>query len=93
MQRTRAELEDMSRDELSDRIMEMQDILKESLLVREAMQTLLNRLLTVKEDEVGHYAATNPAELSQVDRDIREAWAKVRHAVANPAGLVERRDD
>ena len=52
MQRTRAELDDMSRDELSDRILEMQDILKESLLVREAMQTLLNRLLTVKEDEV-----------------------------------------
>ena len=92
MQRTRAELDDMSRDELSDRILEMQDILKESLLVREAMQTLLNRLLTVKEPEVGHYAAANPAELSQTDRDIRAAWAKARHAVANPAGLVERQD-
>ena len=93
MQRTRAELDDMSRDELSDRIMEMQDILKESLLVREAMQTLLNRLLTVKEDEVGHYASINPGELEPAEREVREAWAKVRHAVANPAGLVERRDD
>jgi len=70
----------------------MQDILKESLLVREAMQTLLNRLLTVKEPEVAHYASANPAELSSDDRVIREAWAKARHAVANPAGLVERQD-
>ncbi len=92
MQRTRDELDDMSRDELSERILEMQDILKESLLVREAMQKLLNRLLTVKEPEVGHYASANPAELSHEEREIREAWAKARHAVANPAGLVERQD-
>ncbi len=88
MQRTREELEKMTPEELIERVLEMQDILRESLLVRNTMQKLINELLTLKSDEVTYYASLTPENQEQVA--LKEVWAEARHAVANPSGFIHR---
>jgi hypothetical protein len=88
MQRSRAELEAMTHDQLVDRILEMQDILREGLAVRDSLHHLLNDLLKAKAHEVEAYANALPSDLSQDDAELKNLWAKARHAVSNPLGLV-----
>jgi len=52
MQRTRAELEAMSHEELVNRVLEMQDMLREGLAVRDSLHAVLNMVLNAKADEV-----------------------------------------
>jgi hypothetical protein len=91
MQRTRAELEAMAHDDLVARVLELQDMLKEGLAVRDALHGVLNRLLNAKEDEVARYADGDPAALSEGEAELAEAWAAARHAVSNPLGLARAR--
>ena len=88
MQRTRAELEAMPHDDLIARVLELQDMLKEGLAVRDALHGVLNRLLNAKEDEVARYADGDPAELADDEAELADAWAAARHAVSNPHGLA-----
>lgn len=92
MQRTRAELEAMPHEDLVDRILELQDMLREGLAVRDSLHAVLNQVLLAKGDEVARFAESDGRELSETDRELREAWAAARHAVANPRGLVRRRE-
>ncbi len=88
MQRTRAELEAMAHDDLVARVLELQDMLKEGLAVRDALHGVLNRLLNAKEEEVARYADGDPAELDEAEAELADAWAAARHAVSNPPGLA-----
>lgn len=88
MQRTREELEQMGRDELVARVLEMQDMLREGLEVRNALHRVLNDILKVKADEVGAYADTPEEVLSPEESALKEAWARARHAVSNPPGAA-----
>lgn len=88
MQRTREDLERMSHDELVSRVLELQDLLREGLEVRNALHRVLNDILKVKADEVGRYADVSEAVLEPEEHALKEAWARVRHAVANPSGAA-----
>jgi hypothetical protein len=90
MQRTRTELEGMSRDDLVDRILEMQDMLREGLAVRDSLHAVLNTLLKAKADEVEHFASVGETGLELKDLELRKAWAQARHAVSNPYGLLKK---
>lgn len=88
MQRTREDLEKMSRDELVSRVLEMQDMLREGLEVRNALHRVLNDILKVKADEVGQYAELAETSLDPDEHALKEAWARARHAVSNPSGAA-----
>ncbi len=88
MQRTRAELEAMAHDDLVARVLELQDMLKEGLAVRDALHGVLNHLLNAKQEEVARYADGDPTEWDEEDAELAEAWAAARHAVSNPLGLA-----
>lgn len=88
MQRSKDELEEMSHGELVSRVLEMQDLLREGLMVRDALHHVLNDLLKAKAEEVGDYAALDSAQLSPEELAVKEAWARARHAVSNPPGLL-----
>ena len=49
MQRSRAELEAMTHAELVDRVLEMQDMLREGLAVRDSLHAVLNQVLATNE--------------------------------------------
>lgn len=89
MQRSEAELREMSHDELVRRVLELQDLLREGLAVRDSLHANLNRLLKAKEDELAHYAETPDARLSPEELALKRAWAKARHATSNPLGALE----
>lgn len=89
MQRTREDLEAMSHAELVSRVLELQDLLREGLEVRNALHRVLNDILRVKADEVGTYADVPETALGPEEHALKEAWARVRHAVANPSGAAE----
>jgi hypothetical protein len=91
MQRTRAELEAMPHDDLVARVLELQDMLKEGLAVRDALHGVLNTLLNVKADEVARFADASDAELGSEELEVKHAWAAARHAVSNPLGLMRTR--
>jgi len=91
MQRTRAELEAMAHDDLVARVLELQDMLKEGLAVRDALHGVLNRLLNAKETEVARYADGDLGALSEDEVELANAWAAARHAVSNPLGLARTR--
>ncbi len=91
MQRTRAELEAMSHEDLVFRILEMQDMMLEGLAVRASLHAVLNTVLNAKTEEVAHYADAPDAALSPEELEIKRAWAAARHAVSNPMGLTKRR--
>lgn len=93
MQRTRAELEAMAHDDLVARVLELQDMLKEGLAVRDALHGVLNTLLNAKQDEVARYADADPASWDEEDAELAAAWAAARHAVSNPIGLARARRD
>jgi hypothetical protein len=90
MQRTRAELEAMTHDDLVQRVLELQDMLREGLAVRETLHAVLNALLAAKEAEVAHYADLDPGA-SVEEGERKRAWAAARHAVANPLGAARAR--
>ncbi len=89
MQRTREDLEAMTHDQLVSRVLELQDLLREGLGVRNALHRVLNDILKVKAEEVGAYADASEAALGPGEHALKEAWARVRHAVANPPGAAE----
>ncbi len=93
MQRTRAELEAMSHDDLVHRVLELQDLLREGLGVRTTLHAVLNALLAAKDDEVARYADADEGKLSLEDQELKRAWAAARHAVSNPLGAARARQE
>lgn len=91
MQRTRAELEAMSHEDLVGRVLEMQDMLREGLAVRDSLHAVLNTVLKAKAEEVEHYASTGDGDLAPEEIELKRAWAAARHAVSNPVGLMRKR--
>ncbi len=89
MQRTKEELRAMEHAELVSRVLELQDLLREGLVVRDALHRVMNDLLKAKADEVEVYADADPQTLSADERRVKEAWAKARHALSNPLGVAE----
>jgi hypothetical protein len=90
MQRTKAELESMSHDELVERVLEAQDLLKEGLAVRDSLHAVLNTLLKAKATEVEHYASVDDTGLEHHEQELRKAYAAARHALSNPTGLLKK---
>jgi hypothetical protein len=93
MQRTRAELEAMHHDDLVHRVLELQDMLKEGLAVRDALHGVLNTLLNAKAEEVASYADADDDALDLEASELKHAWAAARHAVSNPLGLMRTRSE
>lgn len=93
MQRTRAELESMTHDELVARVLEMQDMLREGLAVRDSLHAVLNMVLAANEDQVARYAALSEDDLAPEEHERKKAWAAARHAVSNPVGLMRKRQE
>ena len=93
MQRTRAELEAMSHDDLVHRVLELQDLLREGLAVRRTLHAVLNALLAAKEAEVGRFADADDATLDLGEQELKRAWAAARHAVSNPLGAAKARQE
>jgi len=91
MQRTRAELESMTHAELVERVLEMQDMLREGLAVRDSLHSVLNEVLAANEDQVLHYADLEDDGLGPEEHDRKKAWAAARLAVANPVGAMRKR--
>ena len=91
MQRTRAELEAMTHDDLVQRVLELQDLLREGLAVRETLHAVLNALLAAKEQEVAAYAEADASRLNVDEAELKRAWAAARHAVSNPLGAARAR--
>ena len=88
MQRTKEDLERMNQAELVARILELQDLLREGLEVRNTLHRVLNDILKVKADEVSRYADVAETALDPDECELKTAWARVRHAVANPSGAA-----
>lgn len=80
----------MTHDELVERILELQDMLREGLAVRDSLHAVLNTLLNAKADEVAYYASVPEAQLDQEGLELKRAWAAARHAVSNPYGLMRK---
>lgn len=91
MQRTRAELETMSHEELVNRVLEMQDMMREGLAVRDSLHAVLNTVLNAKADEVARFADAPDASLDPEELELKKAWAAARHAVSNPMGAARKR--
>ena len=91
MQRTRAELEAMSQEDLVNRVLECQDMLREGLAVRASLHAVLNTVLNAKSDEVARFADSSDATLDPQELELKRAWAAARHAVSNPLGAARKR--
>ena len=91
MQRNRAELEAMSHEELVDRVLELQDMLREGLAVRDSLHAVLNKVLNAKSDEVARFADPADASLDPDELELKRAWAAARHALSNPLGAARKR--
>lgn len=91
MQRTRAELEAMTHDDLVQRVLELQDLLREGLAVRGTLHAVLNALLAAKDEEVARFADADATSLTLEEQELKRAWAAARHAVANPLGAARKR--
>jgi hypothetical protein len=90
MQRTRAELEAMSHDDLVNRVLELQDLLREGLAVRASLHAVLNMVLKAKADEVARFADIDEGVLDPLELELKHAWEAARHAVSNPLGLARK---
>ncbi|MEX2535446.1 MAG: hypothetical protein WD273_07565 [Trueperaceae bacterium] len=90
MQRTRAELESMSHDDLVNRVLELQDMLREGLAVRASLHAVLNLVLNAKADEVTRFADMDERSLVPEEVELKRAWEAARHAVSNPLGLAKK---
>ncbi|MEJ2666908.1 MAG: hypothetical protein P8Z81_07415 [Deinococcales bacterium] len=88
MQRTRAELEAMSHEDLVNRVLELQDMLREGLAVRESLHAVLNKILNAKQEEVARFAELPAAGLGNQELELKRAWEAARHALSNPLGLA-----
>ncbi|HKI56996.1 MAG TPA: hypothetical protein VKB31_07565 [Trueperaceae bacterium] len=88
MQRTRAELEAMSHEDLVNRVLELQDLLREGLAVRESLQLVLNKILNAKEDEVARFAELPASGLGDEELELKRAWEAARRAVSDPMSLA-----
>lgn len=82
----------MTHDDLVERVMEMQDMVREGLAVRASLHAVLNRVLNAKADEVARYAGLQEASLDPEELELKRAWEAARHAVSNPYGLMRRRE-
>jgi len=91
MQRNRSELEAMSHEELVDRVLELQDMLREGLAVRDSLHAVLNKVLKAKGDEVARFADAPDASLDPDELELKRAWAAARHALSNPLGAARKR--
>lgn len=91
MQRTRSELEAMSHDDLVDRVLEMQDMMREGLAVRDSLHAVLNMVLNAKSEEVARFAEAPEATLDPEELEVKRAWAAARHALSNPLGAARKR--
>jgi len=80
----------MSTEELIDRILEMQDMLREGLAVRDSLHYVLNQVLAANEEQVVEYADLEDEGLSPEEHERKRAWAAARLAVANPSRVVKR---
>jgi len=89
LQRSREELETMAPAELVERVLELQDMLREGLAVRDALHKILNDLLNAKAPEVARYAELPEAQLGAEELAVKRAWALTRQAVSNPLGAVK----
>lgn len=79
----------MTHDQLVERVLEAQDLLRVGLSVRDALHAVLNHLLKVKADEVVQYAEIDASTLDEDELDIKRTWAAARHAVSNPLGAAK----
>jgi hypothetical protein len=93
MQRTRAELEAMGHDDLVNRVLELQDMLRMGLAVRDSLHAVLNTVLNAKAEEVAHFAESDEATLLPEEVELKRAWAAARYAVSNPVGLMRKRQE
>lgn len=91
MQRNRPELEAMSHAELVDRVLELQDMLREGLAVRDSLHAVLNMVLNAKSEEVARFADASDATLDPDELELKRAWAAARHALSNPLGAARKR--
>ncbi len=91
MQRTRIELEAMSQDDLVNRVLELQDMLREGLAVRDSLHAVLNTVLNAKSEEVARYAEALDGTLDPDELEMKRAWAAARHALSNPLGAAKKR--
>ena len=82
----------MQNEDLVNRILELQDMLREGLAVRDSLHAVLNMVLKAKTDEVARYAEADELSLDEGELEIKQAWAAARHAVSNPRGLVRHKD-
>lgn len=92
MQRTRTELETMPPEDLVNRILELQDMLREGLAVRDSLHAVLNQVLLANADEVARFADADELTLGPREQERQQAWAAARHAVSNPRGLARKRE-
>ena len=83
----------MSNEDLVDRVLEAQDMLREGLAVRDSLHTVLNRVLNAKTEEVAHHADRADAELLPEELELKRAWAAARHALSNPVGLMRKQQE
>lgn len=88
MQRTRAELEAMTHEDLVNRVLELQDMMREGLAVRNSLHAVLNKVLKAKAEEVAFYAQADELALDPEQAELKHAWEAARHAVSNPVGLA-----
>lgn len=93
MQRTRAELEAMGSEDLVNRVLELQDMLREGLAIRDSLHAVLNTVLNAKAEEVAHFAEVREEELLPEEVELKRAWAAARHAVSNPIGLMHKHQE
>lgn len=91
MQRNRPELEAMSHGELVDRVLELQDMLREGLAVRDSLHAVLNKVLNAKSEEVARFADAPDGSLDAEELELKRAWAAARHALSNPLGAARKR--
>src|SRR5690606_33876479 len=83
--------ETMSHEELVNRVLEMQDMMREGLAVRDSLHAVLNTVLNAKADEVARFADAPDASLDPEELELKKAWAAARHAVSNPMGAARKR--
>lgn len=82
----------MPHEDVVNRVLELQDMLREGLAVRDSLHAVLNQVLNAKNEEVARYAEVDELTLDEDELELKRAWAAARHAVSNPAGLVRRGD-
>lgn len=81
----------MSHDDLVDRVLEMQDMMREGLAVRDSLHAVLNMVLNAKSEEVARFAEAPEATLDAEELEVKRAWAAARHALSNPLGAARKR--